>query len=595
MNEWGAQKRLSAILIADVVGYTRLVERDRDGTVAAWRSAKENVIDPAISKHSGKIVKHTGDGFLAEFPTVENCVECAVGMQRDLAESALDFRMAANLGDIVDDGEDIHGEGVNIAARMEALAPDGGICISGSVFDQVRNQLRYQYEDLGEHVVKNVSAPVRVYRIDLGPDPVSAPHLPTSAAGPVADSEQDKPSIAVLPFDNMSSDPEHDYLADGLVEDILTGLSHQRWLTVIARNSSFAYKGQQLDLKQVGRELEVRYLLEGSVRASGKRIRVTAQLIEAATNDHLWANKYDREIDDIFALQDELTAAILGAIEPELGAAERRRAHKQPAGSLSAWAQYQMGVEALFHFDKEGHDRALEHFERAVEIDPQFAPAYAQAAYAHMYNALMGLVDDREAELDEALRLGTKAVGLDDRDAIAHFALGRTYGTRGDFAAAEIELRTALEINPNSAQAHHGLGFVQCFSGQYEAALESFDRAIRLSPQDPHRWAFYVLKAYSFLQLNRFEEAAEMARQSIRSPHSQIWARIYLAAALGHMNRRDEAKPVFDDIYRMNKEFSETFVHEVQHFDSGPGAMDFLLEGLRKAGLENSSAGATHA
>jgi adenylate cyclase len=566
------------------------METDEAGTIARQKAHRAELIDPKIAAHSGRIVKSTGDGLLVDFASAVEAVRCAVEVQRVISEREavvpedrrITYRVGINVGDIVIDGDDILGDGVNVAARLEGIAEPGGICVSAKVYEEVRGKLGVEFDDLGPQQIKNIAQPVRTYRVDLGP-----PAPPTEEAKP-APSLAERPSIAVLPFENMSSDPEQDYLADGIVEDIITGLSHQRWLTVIARGSSFGFKGRRLDLTRIGQELGVRYLLEGSVRRAGNRVRVTAQLIEAATNDHLWANKYDQEIDDIFSLQDEITGAILGAIEPELGAAEQRRARKQPPESLSAWAQYQRGVEALFHFDKEGHAKALEHFGRAIEIDPQFAPAYAHAAYARMYNALMGLVEDRETELDEALRLGTMAVNLDDRDAIAHFALGRTYGTRGDLAAAESELRKALEIDPNFAQAHHGLGFVQCFSGDYAEALASFDRALRLSPHDPHRWAFFVLKAYSYFQLKRFDEAVEMARQSILSPHSQIWARVYLAATFGHLDQCDEAKPVFDGIYDMNKDFSEKFVREVMHFDHGPGAIEFLLDGLRKAGMEMS-------
>ena len=284
MSGESRERRLSAILAADVAGYTKLIEQDTDGTVAAWKDARANIIDPAIAEHSGRIVKHTGDGFLAEFATVQEAVRCAITMQEGLTASPLDFRMGINLGDVVDDGEDIHGEGVNIAARIEALADPGSISISGGVYDQVRNRLDCRFEDMGEHEVKHVSAPVRVYRVTPG---ATAPKVEAETGEELAPT--DKPSIAVLPFDNMSSDPEHEYFADGMAEDIITALSKISRMRVIARNSTFAYKGQAQDLRQVASELGVRYVLEGSVRSGGKRIRITAQIIDASDGSHLWA------------------------------------------------------------------------------------------------------------------------------------------------------------------------------------------------------------------------------------------------------------------------------------------------------------------
>ena len=317
MAEERIQRRLAAILAADVVGYSKLMEADEDATVSAWHAARSDTIDPGIADHKGRIVKHTGDGFLAEFPTVAEAVNCAVAMQKKLAENTLDFRMGINLGDIMDDGEDIHGDGVNIAARLEGIADTGGICVSGSVYEQVRKKLDFIFEDLGEQTVKNLSTPVRAYKVFL--EDIAA------KTGAVSD----KPSIAVLAFDNLSGDPEQEYFADGIAEDVITALSRFHWFFVIARNSSFAYKGRNVDIRQVGRELGVRYVLEGSVRKGGNRLRITAQLIEAETGNHLWAEKYDGALEDVFDLQDQITEGVAGAIEPSLRLAEIERARRK--------------------------------------------------------------------------------------------------------------------------------------------------------------------------------------------------------------------------------------------------------------------------
>jgi adenylate cyclase len=371
------QRRLSAILAADVASYTRLVEQDTDGTVAAWKAACDDIIDPTISEHSGRIVKLTGDGFLVEFQTVQDAVKCAIAMQDGLAEGSLEFRMGINLGDVIDDGKDIHGEGVNIAARIEALAEPGGICISGGVFDQVRNRLDHHFEDLGEHEVKHVSAPVRVYAIRHRDEPTSvqATKLPLTIP--------DKPSIVILPFDNLSGDIEQDYFADGMVEDIITGLSRIKWLFVIARNSSFVYKGKSVDVTQVGRELGVRYVLEGSVRKSSNHVRVTGQLIEAESNRHVWADRYDRTLDDIFAIQDELTMSVVAAIEPSLRQAEIERVKRKRPENLDAYDLALRAIPHVYPAMPDGAAMALPLLERAIEKEPDYALAHGFAAWSH--------------------------------------------------------------------------------------------------------------------------------------------------------------------------------------------------------------------
>jgi adenylate cyclase len=325
------KRRLSAILAADIVGYTRLMEVDEDGTLAAWRGARADIIEPAIARHHGRIVKLTGDGFLAEFAAVSDAVVCAVALQTALDAGTLAFRMGINLGDVVEEAGDIYGEGVNIAARLEALAEPGGICLSAGVYDQVKNRVEETFTDLGERQLKHVAHPVRVYALNID-KPADAENSPAPSRA-----DSDKPSVAVLPFDNLSGDKEQEYFSDGMAEDIITALSRLRGFSVTARNSSFAYKGKSPDIRTVAKELGVRYVLEGSVRKAGNRVRITAQLIDGQSGNHIWAERYDRELDDIFELQDEITLTVVGALEPELGRAERERARHKATDNLAAW------------------------------------------------------------------------------------------------------------------------------------------------------------------------------------------------------------------------------------------------------------------
>ena len=380
-------RRLTAILAADVAGYSRLMGADEEGTHESLKAHLGELVNPKIAEHRGRVVKNTGDGFLAEFASVVEAVRCAVEVQRAMAnrnaatppEKRIEFRVGINLGDVIVEAHDIFGDGVNVAARLEGLAEPGGICVSRVARDQVRDRLDYTFEDLGEQQVKNIARPVRVYRVrDVG-----AARSP-SAPGPPLLPLPDKPSIAVLPFANMSGDPEQEYFADGMVEEITTALSHIRWLFVIARNSSFTYKGQAVDVKQVGRELGVRYVLEGSVRKAGGRVRITAQLIDALTGTHLWADRFDGSLEDIFELQDKVAVNVGGVIEPTLQAAEMRRSAARPPTDLTAYDLYLRALAIFFPITKERIFAALALLERAIAIDRHYAPALSWAAICHM-------------------------------------------------------------------------------------------------------------------------------------------------------------------------------------------------------------------
>ncbi len=557
------------------------MERDTDGTVAALQAARQEVIKPTVGDHSGKIVKLTGDGFLVEFSTVQDAVNCAIAMQRGLASSSLDFRMGVNLGDIVDDGEDIHGEGVNVAARLEGLADPGGICISGDVYNQIRNRVDAIFEDMGRQEVKNVSAPVQAYAVRL-----EGSSAPSTSAAPAAPALPDKPSIAVLAFDNLSAEPDQEYLADGLAEDIITGLSRFRLFFVIARNSSFTYKGRAVDVKQVAKELGVRYVLEGSVRKAGNRIRVTAQLIDASTGNHIWAERYDRELDDIFALQDEITETIVASVEPELGSVERERALRKPPENLDAWSSYQRGLWHLFDdVKRDALNEAKRLFQNACELDPGFAAAHTELAYTYVAEIIRGLTDDPEASLDGAADAAERAVALDPRDPAARCALGRVLIFRQAYERAIAEMEAAIDLNPNFDRGYYGLGIALLYSGRPEESIPQFEKGIRLSPRSPLLWAYRMMFGLAYINLEKYEEAAASFEKAIEQPNAAYIAFAYAASTLGHLGRTDEARAVLAEGETRKPGFSiDTVMSTAGQFGPHSG-VDRIVDGLRKAGL----------
>jgi len=581
------ERRLAAILAADVVGYTRLMGADETGTLRRLTELRQQVLEPLIAEHHGRVVKLIGDGLLVEFASVVDAVTCAVAWQNDVAaqeaetdeDRRLQFRIGINIGDIIVEGDDIYGDGVNIAARLEALAEPGRIRISGDAYRQVHGKIEADFEDLGERELKNVAEPVRVYRIATA---VSGAIEAKPSGEPLP--LPDKPSIAVLPFNNMSGDPEQEYLADGISEDLITALSKIRWFFVIARNSTFTYKGQAVEVTQVAHELGVRYVIEGSVRKSGNRVRVTAQLIDAATGNHIWAEHYDRDLSDIFALQDEMTQTIVGAIEPELGSVERARAHRKPPNSLDAWSCYQRGLWHLYRFTKTDNDEAERLFQHAAELDPGFSGAFMGLAIVRYWNVLFGHAESPEETLDSAFKAARTAVSLDDKDAMAHWALGRIYTQMDESEAAIAELETALAINPSFAHAYYSLGWTLLLAGRMEEAVPHIDQALRLNPHDPSLWTFLTGRAIALLLLHRYAEAADYARRALRQPSANFLASATLASALGHLGETDDARAALEQVYRLRPDFSGPLVSRLFRFRNEPERACFL-DGLRKAGL----------
>src|SRR5262245_27407377 len=462
---------MAAILAADVVGYSRLMGADEEGTLARLKAHRREMIDPKVAEHHGRIVKTIGDGVLIEFGSVVDALRCAIDLQRGMAErnagepeaSRIDVRIGINLGDIIVDSDDIHGDGVNIAARLEALAEPGGICISQTVLDHARGKFAFDVEDGGSQNLKNITEPVHIYRVLCD----GIPRLATAQARASALAMPEKPSIAVLPFDNLSGDPEQEYFADGIVEDIITALSRIHWLFVIARNSSFTYKGKSVDVKRVARELGVRYVLEGSVRKASNRVRITGQLVDATTGAHVWANRFDGALDDIFDLQDHVTASVVGAIEPRLQQAEIERAGRKPTESLDAYDYFLRGMASFHLFTRDRLLEARRLFQRATELDANYASAYGMAAWCVCLSKTNGWLFDPEREIAEGVRLARRAVAVGKDDPTALWSGGINLA----YLAAEVEtgaayIDRAIVLNPNSAAAWSMSGWLRIYLGE---------------------------------------------------------------------------------------------------------------------------------
>lgn len=582
------ERRLAAILAADVVGYSCLMEDGEAGTLRRLTELRDKVLEPLITEHHGRIVKLMGDGFLVEFASAVDSVACAIAWQDSVSkheahsetDTTLQFRIGINLGDVIAEGGDIYGAGVNVAARLERLAQPGGICVSDDVYRHAKGKIEGSFEDIGRQTLKNLADPVRIYRYLGKPNAMrattlAASHLPLP----------NNPSIAVLSFTNLSKDTEKDFLADGISEDIITSLSQLRWLFVIARNSSFAYKGKPVDVRQVGRELGVRYVMEGSIRTDGARVRVSAQLSDAISGKQLWAERYDRQQADIFLLQDEITETIVAAIQPELSTAEQDRARRKPPDNLDAWEAYQRGLWHLYHFTNEHFDEALKLFSRACDLDPNFAPSQAGKAYVHIQRSFYADPAKRAETLNEALHAARIAVNLDEKDASAHFSLGRAHCLRCEFEPGIDELRTALVLNPSYAQAHFGLGHALAHTGQMENAISTLDSAIRLSPHDPHLFAFYAVQALAYFYLDRFDEAVGCASKAVRAPYATFWPHLAYTAALAKSGQLTNAKAACAELLRLKPGYTTAATREDFFFTRDAGIVQKTIDALRIAGL----------
>ena len=581
------ERRLAAILASDVVGYSRLIRADEEGTIAALKTLRANLIDPKIAEHHGRIVKLMGDGMLSEFPSVVDAVRAAVETQKAVTEhnsglpegKRIRFRVGINLGDVVIDGNDIHGDGVNLAARLEGLAEPGGICVSDKVYEEVRDRTDYAFEDLGEKEVKNIDRPVRVWRWVAGGTATPASAATTEGLIP----HPDKPSIAVLPFVNMSGDPEQEYLCDGITEDIITALSRLRWFLVIARNSTFVYKGRSVDVTQVGRELGVRYVLEGSIRKAGNRVRIAAQLVDAKSGTHHWAQNFDRELDDIFKLQDDIAQSVSAAIEPKLVAAEGARSQSRSSQDLSAW---DMVTRAMTHYGRmttSETETAIKILRSAVEKYPNYGPAHSLLAFAILVSGHVGWTPESD-EYSYAADLARRAAQLDNEDPWAHLALGYVAFTKRQTDETIREYTRALELNPNFATAYGYMGWAFAFDAQSDEAIRYFDLALRISPHDPLKAFFCSGTGVAHYFARRYDEAVEWARNAIRERPEFTAGRRILCASLAQAGRTGEAKKELAALLRLQPNLSIAWMEK--HVPYTARAMPHFIEGMRMAGVE---------
>jgi TolB-like protein/class 3 adenylate cyclase len=555
------ERRLAAVLAADVAGYSRLMGRDEEGTLANLKSLRKTLVDPTIAAHRGRIVKTTGDGMLVEFASAVDATRCAIEIQRGMAaqnaevpqERKIEFRIGIHVGDIIIDDNDIFGDGVNIAARLEGIAEPGGVCISDDAHRQIRGKVAFGFEDMGSQTLKNIAEPMRAWRVRLdGSAPSTAPPKPsTGSAAPLA--LPDKPSIAVLPFQNMSGDPEQEHFADGMVEDIITGLSRSRALLVIARNSTFTYKGKAVDIKQVGRELGVRYVLEGSVRKSGNRVRITGQLIDAASGTHLWADRFDGLLDDIFDLQDRVTSSVIGAILPHLERAEIERAQRKPTESLGAYDFYLRALAASYRFTRQANLEVLELTRAASAIDPQFALPHALATLSFTQRKAFGWSTNIAEEISETRRLARQAIELDRDDArvLTMAGFGLAY-VAGEVEEAAVLLARAVELDSNLVLARTWMGWTKVYLGDTDGAIEQLEVALRVNPLDPRRYTTSTAMAYAHFFAGRNDEASALATNVVRQQPNYLAAQLVMMACHAVAGRIDEARQACAAVLRID-------------------------------------------
>ncbi|TGT65365.1 MULTISPECIES: adenylate/guanylate cyclase domain-containing protein [unclassified Mesorhizobium] len=584
-------RKLAAILAADVVGYSRLAGLDEDRTLARLRALRSDLVDPTIAIHMGRVVKRTGDGALVEFRSVVDAVRCAIEVQNAMLERnagvppdrRIEFRIGIHVGDVVEEGDgDLMGDGVNIAARLEGIAEPNGICLSGAAYEQVRDKLKVDFEDLGDKELKNIARPVRVYRVALDRHIASVSTVPDTSGGKLA--LPDKPSIAVLPFQNMSGDTEQEYFGDGIAEDIITALSKLRGFFVIARNSSFAYKGKAPDIRQVARELNVRYVLEGSVRKAGERLRVTGQLIDAASGNHIWAERYDRPASDIFAVQDEITHSVVAAIEPQIYAAERLRLQSKAPESLDAWGCVVRAMPYIWTWVIQDEDTGISLLKRAIELDPHYARARSLLAWAFATRVISGNLEF-EPGISSALALAQGAIDLDPDDAWAHFAAGYISAFSRRFGPAVEELNEALQRNPNFAFVHIILGVAYGYAGLAEDGLRQLEIARRLSPLDQTQAANLSVEGLCHLVAGHYPEAVRAERRAvqIRPNFGTAWRT--LTAAAGLAGDLEIARQGLVECKRLQPNLSIDWVEKYHPLIRAEDRATYI-EGLRRAGLE---------
>jgi adenylate cyclase len=597
MSQTPIARRLAAILAADVVAYSRLMGADEDATMAQWWEYRREVIDPGIEKSGGRIVKHTGDGFLAEFSSAFDAVKCALALQGEINERSaqvaedkrVQFRMGVNLGDIMSDDEDIYGDGVNIAARIEALADPGRVFVSGSIYEQIRSKPDFDCTSKGEHALKNIAEPMRVFDVCLAGQapaeenkPAAAPQTPNAAQAPAA-TEDEKPSIAVLPFDNMSGDEEQEYFADGITEDLITDLSKISGLLVIARNSVFTYKGTAVNIPDVCRELGVRWALEGSVRKAGNRVRVTAQLIDGTTGGHLWADRFDRNLDDIFAVQDEVTAEIVGALKVKLSAEDEARVSHRGTQDVEAYDTMLQARELILSGTESNMIQARILIQRGLDKDPDFAAAMGGMTMTYIMQYANQWGENHRGALEEAERWAEKAVATDPNEALSWMAMCvvRIWQNRHDDAREAVKRQ--LELAPSATDPLRMLSTIENFSGNYQTAIDAYEEFEKLDPHGP-TMALHTVGLAHFA-LGHWDVAAEFFRRRIAQEPDTDSSYVMLAGSLGHLGEPEEAKKQWKQVFNVKPDYSLAERSRLWPYKDTV-VVDNLYAGLEKAGID---------
>jgi adenylate cyclase len=627
MTEERAKRKLSAVLSADVKGYSRLMGQDEAGTVNRLKEYRAVMAD-LIRQYRGRVIDSPGDNILAEFASVVDATECAVKVQQELKnrnaelpnDSRMEFRIGINLGDVIEDGERIYGDGVNIAARIESLAEAGGICISGTSYDQVKNKLNLGYKNLGEHSVKNIAEPVRVYRVLTEPEAAgkvigekrkakrwialaaaivlilvmggmaswfyylrqSPKHEPASLDR-MAFPLPDKPSIAVLPFDNLSEESNQEYIADGLTENIIAALSNISEMLVIARNSTFVYKDKPVKIQQVSEELGVRYVLEGSVQKSGDNLRISAQLIDATTGYHLWAKRYDRNLKDLFVLQDEITLKIISALRVKLTEGEQARLNDKSTDNLDSFLKVQEGYPYFFRFNEESNIKARQMFEEALALDPENATACTMLAWTYLMEVRSGWSKSPGRSMEQTVELAQKALALNDTLGATHSLLGHIYLDKRQYEKAIAEAERAVALNPNGADAHAHLGKTLNYVGRWQEAIALLKKAIRINPIPPNWYLFMLGQSYSFV--GQYGEAIAMYKTVLQRNPDDFSALIGLAAVYGASGREEKARAAVAEILRIEPKFSLERAAEESMYKNQADT-ESMIDSLRRAGLK---------
>jgi adenylate cyclase len=575
------ERRLAAILAADVVGYSRLIRADEEGTIAAFKALRADLVDSSLTLHHGRTVKLMGDGMLVEFASVVGTVRAAAAIQQALAErnaglpqgERMEFRVGINLGDVVIDGDDIHGDGVNVATRLEGLAAPGGVCISEAVHEQVRDRTSLSFEDLGFREVKNIDRPLRAWHWHPDRDPAVED---TAAAGTLLP-PPDRPSIAVLPFDNMSGDQEQQYFADGITEDIITEISKIHGLMVISRNSTFTYKGKAVKAQDVCRDLGVRYILEGSVRKAGERVRITAQLIDGRSGGHLCAEHYDRGLADIFAVQDDVTERIVRSLEVKL-IGDDARPSRVETGNSEAYDSVLRGREQYRLFSRDGNAAARRLYQRAIELDPSYAAAHAGLAETYLHEWFLGSAE----ALDRAFELAQTAKGLDPSLPLVYEALSSVHLLKRQHEDALAAARRWVEIEPSNAEAYANLAGILHFAGEPERVAGLIEKAKRLNPFYPFYYTLYVGQAC--FTMHRFEDAVAIITRTIAHNPESLPSHFYLAACYGQLGEDALARDALAEVRRISPDFSIAWLRTIAAYKRAAD-LDLLIDGLRNAGL----------